>query len=61
MITVGGNTGAEYENDMDCEWTIQASAGTTITFTFTYLDIEFEHSGCGFDYVQLEENDSSLG
>ena len=60
MITVGGNTGAEYENDMDCEWIIQASAGTTITFTFTYFDIELG-SSCRYDYVQLEENDSSLG
>ena len=58
-ITVGGSPDYFYENNMDCEWRIEADPGTTISFSFTYFDLE--GGSCGWDYVLLEDNGSLLG
>ncbi|XP_065201859.1 protein tolkin-like isoform X3 [Planococcus citri] len=41
-----------YENDLRCEWTIEAEYGYNVQLTFLTFEIEYERD-CTYDYVEI--------
>lgn len=42
----------DYDDNMDCEWTIQAPPNSNVQLTFLTFDIESSEN-CTYDYVQV--------
>lgn len=58
QIVIISRISCSYPNNVECEWTIQASEGNLMSITIEMMDI-FSSPDCNNDYLELRENDGS--
>jgi cubilin len=49
------NFPSPYDNNMDCEWYIQAPTGHYMTFTYMSFNLQYNNNCTIADYVEIRE------
>ncbi|XP_021504160.1 cubilin isoform X2 [Meriones unguiculatus] len=49
-----------YDNNLRCNWTIQATTGNTVNYTFLEFDVE-DFRNCSTDYLELYDGPQRMG